>query len=107
MTGKVSLIDVFGQRQLLNDAVRPAGDRADCHHLVEDCIGNDDVANPHDALLAGELEYAELALRVAREALILERGQVVFRGTPAELHRRAYDGEFTPAEPQDLRVPFA
>jgi hypothetical protein len=54
MTGKVSLMDVFGQRQLLNDAVRPAGDRADCHHLVEDCIGNDDVANPHDALLAGE-----------------------------------------------------
>jgi catechol 2,3-dioxygenase len=26
---------------------------------------------------------------------------------PGELHRRAYDGEFTPAEPQDLRVPFA
>jgi catechol-2,3-dioxygenase len=26
---------------------------------------------------------------------------------PEELHRRAYDGEFTPAEPQDLRVPFA
>jgi catechol 2,3-dioxygenase len=26
---------------------------------------------------------------------------------PAELHRRAYDGEFAPAEPQDLRVPFA
>ena len=25
----------------------------------------------------------------------------------AELHRRAYDGEFAPAEPQDLRVPFA
>jgi catechol-2,3-dioxygenase len=24
-----------------------------------------------------------------------------------ELHRRAYAGEFTPAEPQDLRVPFA
>jgi catechol 2,3-dioxygenase len=24
-----------------------------------------------------------------------------------ELHRRAYDGEFAPAEPQDLRVPFA
>jgi catechol-2,3-dioxygenase len=23
-----------------------------------------------------------------------------------ELHRRAYDGEFSPAEPQDLRVPF-
>jgi len=29
-------------------------------------------------------------------------------GTSAgELHRRAYDGEFAPAEPQDLRVPFA
>ena len=29
-------------------------------------------------------------------------------GMPAaELHRRAYDGEFAPAEPQDLRVPFA
>jgi catechol-2,3-dioxygenase len=26
---------------------------------------------------------------------------------PAELHRRAYGGEFAPAEPQDLRVPFA
>lgn len=26
---------------------------------------------------------------------------------PEELHRRAYDGEFEPAEPQDLRVPFA
>jgi catechol 2,3-dioxygenase len=25
----------------------------------------------------------------------------------ADLHRRAYDGEFAPAEPQDLRVPFA
>jgi catechol 2,3-dioxygenase len=24
-----------------------------------------------------------------------------------ELHRRSYDGEFAPAEPQDLRVPFA
>jgi branched-chain amino acid transport system ATP-binding protein len=34
-------------------------------------------------------QYAELALRVAREALILERGRVVFRGRPAELHRRA------------------
>ncbi len=29
-------------------------------------------------------------------------------GTPAaELHRRAYAGEFVPHEPQDLRVPFA
>jgi catechol-2,3-dioxygenase len=27
--------------------------------------------------------------------------------TPDELHRRAYDGEFAPAEPQDLRIPFA
>jgi catechol-2,3-dioxygenase len=26
---------------------------------------------------------------------------------PAELHRRAYEGEFPPSEPQDLRVPFA
>jgi catechol 2,3-dioxygenase len=26
---------------------------------------------------------------------------------PEELHRRAYGGEFAPAEPQDLRVPFA
>jgi len=26
---------------------------------------------------------------------------------PDELHLRAYDGEFAPAEPQDLRVPFA
>ena len=25
----------------------------------------------------------------------------------AELHQRAYDGEFAPTEPQDLRVPFA
>jgi catechol 2,3-dioxygenase len=29
-------------------------------------------------------------------------------GTAAdELHRRAYEGEFAPSEPQDLRVPFA
>jgi catechol-2,3-dioxygenase len=26
---------------------------------------------------------------------------------PGELHRRAYEGEFPPSEPQDLRVPFA
>jgi catechol-2,3-dioxygenase len=26
---------------------------------------------------------------------------------PDELHRRAYEGEFAPSEPQDLRVPFA
>jgi branched-chain amino acid transport system ATP-binding protein len=34
-------------------------------------------------------QYAELALRVAREAVVLERGQVVFRGTPEELHTSA------------------
>jgi catechol 2,3-dioxygenase len=26
---------------------------------------------------------------------------------PGELHRRAYEGDFSPAQPQDLRVPFA
>jgi branched-chain amino acid transport system ATP-binding protein len=34
-------------------------------------------------------QYAELVLRVAREAVILERGRVVFRGTPDELRTQA------------------
>jgi ABC-type multidrug transport system ATPase subunit len=34
-------------------------------------------------------QYAELVLRVAREALILEKGRVVFHGTSEELHTRA------------------
>src|SRR5205807_1559616 len=34
-------------------------------------------------------QYAELVLRVAHQALILERGRVVFRGTPEELRTHA------------------
>jgi len=43
------------------------------------------------------------ALRRSRAA----HRRLARRSGTEELHRRAYDGEFAPPEPQDLRVPFA